>query len=141
MRMRSHERAGRIRFFSHVDWYLFFAALTISLLGLATMRSFSVENIFFDRQIIWIALASGVFLVSSMLDYSLLRRTQVISTLYGLIVALLALIFAFGAVVKGGQNRFNLGLFFVQPADPAKLILVALLAKYFARRHVEIAHI
>jgi rod shape determining protein RodA len=34
-----------------------------------------------------------------------------------------------------------LGFFAVQPSDPAKLALVILLAKYFARRHVEIGHI
>jgi len=54
---------------------------------------------------------------------------------------MLALIFVLGSVVKGATTRFNLGFFFVQPADPAKLILVAVLAKYFARRHIEIKHI
>ncbi len=29
----------------------------------------------------------------------------------------------------------------MQPVDPAKLILIALLSKYFARRHIEIKHI
>jgi rod shape determining protein RodA len=57
------------------------------------------------------------------------------------IIVLLAMVLSFGAIVKGGQNRFNLGLFALQPADPAKLILVMMLAKYFARRHIEIAHI
>lgn len=102
------------------------------------MRSFSSQNDFFDRQIIWICLAIIVFFAASLPDYSFLKRTQVLTVLYGLIVFALALIFVFGSVVKGAQNRFDLGLFFVQPSDPAKLILVAVLAKYFARRHVEI---
>lgn len=106
-----------------------------------TMRSFSIENSFFDKQLIWIALSVCVFFVVSFGDYSFLRRTRIIVSVYMIVLALLALIFAFGAIVKGSQNRFDLGFFAVQPSDPAKLILVALLAKYFARRHIEIAHI
>jgi len=129
------------RRFATIDWFLFAAALTISLLGLVTMHSFSAENSFFLRQIIWIGLAVIVFFVASIPEYGFLRRTPVVVGLYAVIVTLLALIFVFGAVVKGGQNRFDLGLFAFQPADLAKLMLVIFLAKYFARRHIEIAHI
>jgi rod shape determining protein RodA len=138
--MRPTRTKGAFRTFSHIDFFLFAAALSISLLGLFTMRSFSAQNDFFDKQIIWICVAVIAFFVASLPDYSFLRRTQVLSGLYMFIIFILALIFVFGSVVKGAQNRFDLGLFFVQPADPAKLILVAVLAKYFARRHVEIKH-
>lgn len=127
--------------FKNVDWFLFAAALAISLLGLATMHSSSADNAFFDKQTIWISLAVGVFLISSMFEYRFLRRTQILAAVYACVVFLLVLVLSFGALVKGAQNRFNLGLFALQPADPAKLILVAILAKYFARRHVEIASI
>jgi rod shape determining protein RodA len=136
---RAKESQAR-RFYS-IDWFLFAAALAISLLGLVTMHSFSAENVFFQRQIIWIGLAVIVFFIASIPEYGFLRRTPIVVGLYSVIVCLLALIFVFGAVVKGGQNRFDLGLFAFQPADLAKLVLVIFLAKYFARRHVEIAHI
>jgi len=35
----------------------------------------------------------------------------------------------------GAQSRFDLGFFSLQPADPAKLILILVLAKYFSKRH------
>lgn len=130
----------RVRAFAHVDWFLLLAALSISALGLVTMRSFSAENSFFDKQLIWICLSLIIFLIASIPEYGFLRRTQVISGFFIITVALLVLIFAFGSIVKGSQNRFNLGLFFFQPSDPAKLLLVMLLAKYFARRHIEIRH-
>ena len=130
----------RTRSFAHVDWFLFGAALAISLIGAVTMRSFSIENSFFEKQIIWISIAVGVFFLASLGDYNFLRRTPIIVGLYVFVFTLLSLIFVFGGVVKGSQNRFDLGLFAVQPADPAKLILVAVLAKYFGRRHVEIKH-
>lgn len=129
------------RLFGHIDWFLIAAVLAISLLGLVTMRSFSAENSFFEKQIVWICIALGGFFVATIPDYGFLRRTPIIVGLYTSVLLLLAMIFAFGAIVKGSQNRFDLGLFAVQPADPAKLVLVLLLSKYFARRHIEIAHI
>ena len=137
----SAARNKTLSFFRHIDWILVAAAFCISLLGLATMRSFSDGNAFFEKQIMWIAIALGVFLVSSFFDYSLLRRTTVITGLFVMVSVLLLMVLSFGALVKGAQNRFSLGFFAVQPADPAKLILVALLAKYFTRRHVEIADV
>jgi rod shape determining protein RodA len=139
MNMRSADGARRT--FAHIDWYLFAAAFAISLLGLLTMRSFSVENAFFDKQIVWIGAAIVVFFIASLPDYGFLRRTPVIVGLYVGVFSLLSLVFLLGSVVKGAQNRFDLGFFAVQPADPAKLVLVATLAKYFARRHIEIKHI
>lgn len=132
---------GRMTLFSNVDWFLLAAALSISILGLVTMNSTSSGNAFFERQLIWICLSVGVFLAASMFEYRFLNRTQILAALYVAVVGLLILVLSFGALVKGAQNRFDLVFFAVQPSDPAKLILVAILAKYFARRHVEIASI
>ncbi|MBI2613059.1 rod shape-determining protein RodA [Candidatus Kaiserbacteria bacterium] len=132
---------GGARMFSHVDWFLFAAALAISLLGLLTMHSFPGENALFERQIVWIALALCVFFAASLPEYRFLRRTPVVVALYSGVLFLLSLVFFFGTVVKGAQERFDLGLFFAQPSDPAKVALVVLLSKYFSRRHIEIAHI
>ena len=132
---------SRTSIFGHVDWFLFSAALAISFLGLVTMRSFSAENAFFERQVVWIGAAICVFFAASLPEYQFLRRTPLVIALYGAAVFLLGLIFAFGTIVKGAQERFDLGAFFVQPSDPAKIVLVVLLSKYFTRRHVEIAHI
>jgi rod shape determining protein RodA len=40
-----------------------------------------------------------------------------------------------GEVTLGAQSRFDLGFFSLQPSDPAKLVLIVVLAKYFAKRH------
>ncbi len=131
---------GRVRSFAHIDWYMLLAALAISLLGLVTMRSFIPEQAFFDRQLVWIGVSLTGFLIASMVDYSFLRRTPVVVGLFAIIAISLALIYAFGAIVYGSQNRFDLGFFAIQPSDPAKLVLCIVLAKYFARRHIEIKH-
>src|SRR3989344_906550 len=130
----------RFRSFAHIDWFLLVAALSISILGLVTMRSFADENAFFERHLVWIGIAVCVFFIASLPSYHFLRRTPVIVALYGAVVGALALLFVLGVVVKGARERFDLGLFFLQPADPAKIAIIALLAKYFSRRHIAIAH-
>lgn len=127
--------------FVHIDWPLFISALAISLAGLITMNSFAPENTFFERQVLWIILAVIVFITASLFDYRFLRRSITVTIIFATTVFLLALLFIFGDIVKGAQSRFDLGVFAIQPAEIAKLVLIVLLAKYFARRHIEIAHI
>ena len=135
-------RAETRRFLFHIDWYVFLSALAIALLGVATMHPLGQGGeAFFDRQLIWIGIAVAVFFLTSLPSYSFLRRTPVVAALYALALALLAFIFVAGTVVKGAQQRFDLGFFALQPSDPAKLVLIIVLAKYFARRHVEIGHL
>lgn len=124
-----------------IDWILFFAVLPIVGAGLVTMNSFGGSNGYFENQIVWFGLSLVVFFVVSSIDMSFLKRTNVIMILYGIVISLLVLLFAVGTVSKGAQSWFNLGGFSIQPVDPAKIILVVLLAKYFSRRHVEIADI
>lgn len=132
---------GRLGLLWRVDWFLVGAALAISLLGLATMHAYGAGSDYFDKQLFWIAIALGVTLVASYIPWDFLRNTNIVVALYIGIIAALAAVFLFGVVVKGAQSRFDIGLFAIQPADPAKLILIFVLAKYFARRHVEIAHV
>ena len=124
-----------------IDWILFISTITLVGAGLVTMNSFSGENYFFERQILWAGLGVALFFGLSFVDFRFLRRTWVIVTLFLISCVVLLLLFIFGDIVKGAQNRFDLGIFSFQPADPVKLVLILLLAKYFSRRHVEIAHV
>ncbi|MEX0925001.1 MAG: rod shape-determining protein RodA [Candidatus Paceibacterota bacterium] len=123
------------------DWILFGAALAISLAGLITMNSFTGEDRFFEKQIVWIGVSLGACFLVSMIDLRFLRRTGVVVALYVLTVASLALLFVVGSTFQGAESWFSIGGFSFQPVEPAKLVLVILLAKYFARRHIEIANI
>lgn len=126
--------------FRHLDWTLLFCALGIALLGLVTMNSFTGQSPLFDRQVIWLSVALSVFFAASIVDWRFLRRTGVVVSIYAGLCVLLAALFATGSVFKGAQSWFNLGFAAFQPVDLAKLALIILLAKYFSRRHVEIAH-
>jgi rod shape determining protein RodA len=127
--------------FRHIDWTLLVAALLIVGAGLVTMNSFVGKNAFFDHQIIWLIVSLVLFFTLSLFDFQFLRRTGVVVGIFlGISVLLLAL-FALGSVFKGAQSWFNVGLFAIQPSDPAKLAVIILLSKYFSRRHMEIANI
>lgn len=124
-----------------LDWYIVGALLPILGAGLVTMKSFTGTGSHFSRQLIWIAVGFIVFYICSFIDFRFLRRTRVIITLFALSILSLLGIFVFGSVVKGAKSWLDFGFFSIQPADPVKLVLILLLAKYFSRRHVEIAHI
>jgi len=127
--------------FAHIDWVLFFAVLPLLGAGLVSMSSFTGDDNYFGRQLVWIAVSLGVFFGLSSIDLSFLKKTRTISIMFGVTCVVLLLLFFVGTVTKGTQGWFNLGFFSIQPADPAKLVLILLLSKYFSRRHIEIAHI
>ncbi|MFN3692469.1 MAG: FtsW/RodA/SpoVE family cell cycle protein [Candidatus Paceibacteria bacterium] len=128
-------------FFRSFDTLLFGAMLFLTALGLVTMYSYQGENVYFNRQLIWIGVALGAFLVAFIPDYRFLRTGNTTFFLYVTIVALLILVLFIGEVTLGAQSRFNLGFFSLQPADPAKLVLIIVLAKYFAKRHEHIGDV
>lgn len=126
---------------AHIDWILFFAILPILFAGLFTMNSFTDNNAFFERQILWIVISIAVFFVLSIFDYKFLRKTQIVVLFYVSAFVFLFLLFILGSTFSGAQSWFNFGFFAFQPAEFAKIALVILLAKYFSRRHVEIKNI
>ena len=130
-----------MRLLRRTDWLLLGAALLVSAAGLVSMESFSEVSPFADRQLVWIGLGLISFFIFSSIDLRFFRRTEVVTTIYAGAAVMLALLFAFGSVFGGAQGWFNVGAFAIQPADPAKLALILVLAKYFSRRHIEIAHL
>ncbi len=129
------------RYLVRIDWILFFAALLLSGAGLITMNSFVESNAFFEKQLVWISLGVTLFFLFSFIDFRFLRRSTVIISLFLFTALALLIVFLTGEVVLGARSRFDLGFLAIQPAEFAKLVVILLLAKYFSRRHVEIAHI
>jgi rod shape determining protein RodA len=127
--------------FSGFDAPLYASALCISLFGLVTMYSFVGGDSYFSKQILWIIVAGFCGVLASIPDYRFLRTGNGVFFAYVLTVLLLILILLIGEVTLGAQSRFDLGFFSFQPSDPAKVVLILVLAKYFSKRHVEIGDI
>lgn len=128
-------------FYRRIDWWLLGAVLPLLAAGLVTMNSFTAESYFFDRQLIWIAVSLFIFFVASAVDWRFLRQSGVLVTIYGASAALLLLLLVLGKTVKGAQSWFSFGVVAFQPSDLIKLVVILMLAKYFSKRHVEIAHV
>lgn len=121
--------------FGSIDWWLISAVFLLTLMGLVTMYTFDGDNYFFNRQIIWIGVAIFGFLLALVPDYRFLRIGNATFIVYVVTLLLLILVLIFGDTIKGAQSRFDFGFFALQPSDPAKLVLIAVLAKYFSKRH------
>ncbi|PSO46009.1 MAG: hypothetical protein BRC25_00035 [Parcubacteria group bacterium SW_6_46_9] len=127
----SHDSSGLQR----VDWVLMLALLPILAAGLVTIHSFGPESTLLYRQLLWVGVSFLGFFAATLGSYQFLRRRGVAVFLFvGTIVALLLVAVA-GSSSGGAQSWINLGGLSIQPSAPAKLILIAVLAKYFDRRH------
>lgn len=126
---------------TRIDWILFLSTLPLLSAGLVTMNSFTGDSLYFYKQLAWIAVCLIIFFLLSFVDFRFLRKTWVSVTLFISSCSVLVLLFIVGKVVKGAVSWFNFGLLSFQPSDPIKLVIIIILAKYFSRRHIEIANI
>lgn len=133
--------SGR-RFFYHADWVLVAAAFLLIGIGLVAVWSFSPEGSFFMRQLLWAGIGLVAFFVASLVDYRIFKNHGIfLVALYLIILAALISLLAFAPVTRGVRAWFQIGGAGIQPVEPMKLVLALVLAKYFSRRHVEIARL
>lgn len=126
---------------SRIEATLFIPMLFVLVAGLLTMSSFEGQDVYFWRQGLFILLGVGVFCFASLFEYRFLKQTRVVVGVYAVLLFILSLLFVIGYAAKGAQSWFSLGGFSFQPSDLMKLGLIIVLAKYFSRRHIEIANI
>ncbi len=124
-----------------IDWVLFGAIFFICWAGILTMNSFGTEKALFTRQIIWFAVSTLVLFTASLIDWRFLRSKITAGLLFVFTCLVLLFLFVVGSVFKGAQSWFDFGAFAFQPVDFAKVALDIILAKYFSRRHIEIANV
>ncbi len=120
---------------------MFAALIPIVGAGLVTMTSFVGPENYFEKQSLFIVISVAVFFIFSVIDWRFLRRTDVLVGLFLFFSIVLLVLFAVGHIANGAQSWFNLGGFSLQPSEMMKLVVILVLAKYFSRRHVEIAHV
>jgi len=119
------------------SWPLLATAVAISLLGILTMSPFNGTASLAPRQLIWLGVGVIVYAGCALVDMRFIRRAPVIVSGYVLAVLLLCAVLVLGHTTMGAKSWFSFGFFAFQPADLAKLVLIALLAKYFSRRHMQ----
>ena len=120
------------------EWPLLLIPVALTLIGIVTMHTFGEGASLAPRQLVWLLVGVVVFIVCATVDMRFIRRTPIILVGYVISIALLVLLLFTTHAVQGAKSWFDLGIFSLQPTDPIKLVFIALMAKYFSRRHVEI---
>lgn len=134
--MMKLEKTARTSWLS--EWPLLVIPTALSILGILTMHTFGDGTSLATRQVLWLGIAAIVFVVCASVDIRFIRRTPVILVGYAISIGLLLLLLVAAHSVQGARSWFDLGIFTLQPSDPIKLVFIALMAKYFSRRHMEI---
>ncbi len=124
-----------------LDWILISSALLITCFGLAGIWSAGLAKSDFGnfyKQLIFLAVGLATMLAISFFDYRILRNNSyLILAAYFFCLILLAGLHFFAPVIRGTRGWYKVGLFSLDPIEPAKIILIILLSKYFSMRHVE----
>lgn len=132
------ERATRR--WRHFDVGLLAAVVLLTIAGVAMIRSAigGNENLaeLPPRQAIYAAIGFLVVLATAALDYRLLSALS--RPIYLVTVAMLGLISVAGFVGFGSARWFNVGIVLIQPSELAKVLMIIVLADYFARHREEI---
>lgn len=128
-----------LRTFRNIDWMILGSAVTLVIFGLVTINSFDQSNTLFDKQLISLVVSLAAFFVLSQFDFRFLKNSKILTLLYVLTAMVLGSLFIFGSTFGGAQSWFVLGSFAFQPVDVAKVVILLVLAKYYTKRHIQIA--
>lgn len=126
----------RSRFWKNFDWVLFGVMLTLLVIGLLVIWSttFKATKVV-GLSDVWHQLAFAaagllVFFAAARTDYR--TWAKLTPWLYGLMITLLLVVLLFSKAVLGAQRWIDFGFFQFQPSEFAKLILIVVLARFFA---------
>ncbi len=128
------------RFLRSFDWGTLLFLLVVSGMALVNLYSASFPPAawgmppYIKQCYLFLMGFSGI-LVILFFDYKELHFWNY--PLYIFIVILLVVVLVAGNSAGGAQRWINLGLFKLQPSEPAKLMLVITLASYYSRKEVD----
>ena len=122
------------RLISHFDWSLFLLTVALVCIGVVTIYSANYNiteqhaGALPTRQLIWFGLGLVAMFTALSFDYRYIERLAY--PVYAVIFLLLVAVLFIGHSGGGSQRWINLGLFRLQPSEPAKLAIVLVMAKY-----------
>jgi len=119
------------------DFWLFGAVIFLTIFGIVMIRSAIAGNIelanHMNRQITFALIGMGVMIVVTLIDYRFLRSFS--KLMYIVTILFLGVILVAGKTSFGAQRWLEVGLVNIQPAEIAKIVLILVLADYFAKQY------
>lgn len=129
-----------------VDRWLVGIVLFLSLFGVLmvydssvaiAIRDFGNQYYYAREQLKWLGIGIAAMIVLSRIDYHLWHRFA-LPAMVGVMVLLVAVFIpGFGVRALGAHRWLNFGLFILQPAEAAKLVLIVYLAAWFSAKEKE----
>jgi rod shape determining protein RodA len=121
----------------HFDFFLFGTVVFLCIFGIIMIRSAIAGNAellaanLVQRQAIFVAVGIGVLILLSVIDYRF--WSSITRPLFIFTVLFLAVILIVGQVSFGAQRWLDIGFAVIQPAEVAKIVMILVLADYFAK--------
>jgi rod shape determining protein RodA len=125
------------RLVQNFDWGLLWLTLLLGAIGLVALYSAvtageqTTQEVLFKKQFIWFGTGLAVMVLSFVFNYKLLERFA--PALYVGCIFLLVGVLLVGTTGGGAQRWLRLGPISIQPSEFAKLSIIIVLARYYAR--------
>ena len=119
------------------DFWLFGAVIFLIIFGIMMIRSSIAGNIelagYVKRQTTFAGIGFGVMVIASLIDYHYWRSFS--KLMYIVVILFLGVILIAGKTSFGAQRWLEVGLVNIQPAELSKIVLILVLADYFAKNY------
>jgi cell division protein FtsW len=112
--------------------------MILSASSIEALRDHGSSWLYFNRQLVWVALGAGVIVVTARVDYRVWRRLALPLLILSAVLLLLVLIPGVGVRVYGSTRWLGVGQLRVQPSELAKLAVLIFSADLLARRATKI---
>ncbi|MEL6983840.1 MAG: putative lipid II flippase FtsW, partial [Actinomycetota bacterium] len=129
------ERYAAYLLTAFVGLTLFGLVMVLSASSVSSLHQYDQSPFYqFKRQLIWAAIGAVAFVVTSRLDYRILRRAAGPLMLLCFVLLIVLLIPGVGINVNGSTRWLGYGPLVIQPSELTKLALIIFVADLLARR-------
>ncbi len=108
--------------------------MVLSSSSVEALANYGSSWLFFKRQLLWTVLGLGALLVTSRIDYRILRRFMGLFLVASTFLLLLVLVPGVGVSVNGSTRWLGVGALRFQPSELAKVALLVYCADVLTRR-------
>jgi rod shape determining protein RodA len=119
----------------HFDFWLFGMVIVLSVFGVAMIRSAIAGNEVLadlvNRQMIYIGISFVIIFGLTLVNYR--YWSSLARLMYWFAVLSLVVIYVYGTARYGAARWLDTGLILIQPSELAKIIMIIVLADFFAR--------
>lgn len=126
------------RLIQYFDWWLLLLTMLIAAIGVGLIYSsvnageMASASRLYLKQLWWMGIGGCVMVAAFVFWYKKLDRWSLF--FYVLCTGMLLAVLLVGKTVGGSTRWLDLGVFFLQPSEPAKIAVILVLAHYFAKQ-------